>query len=417
MGPGMPRRLTLAFVTTDYPPDRIASGIGSYTWAAAEGLAARGHTVHVVSRRSHAGEETPAPSTPVVVHRVGPPRPAVPLRLDQGSVLHMAARAVAPEHGFRLRLAALVDDLVEREGVQLVESADVAAEMLYYRPRRHPGVPFVVRLHGPTAVWERFDRNLAGYARHGIGWLEHQQMVRATHLTCPSTTGAALIRDAMRLGRRRIAAFPNPPSPHGAAATGPTPDVDPSLIVFAGRITRGKGVEVLVHAFVALRERRPGTRLEVVGPDYPTGTGFPSTRAYLEHLLPPAHRAAVTFTGYLPPTGVVEAFQRAAVCVFPSLFETFGYTCLEAMTLGKAIVASDRGGMADLLDHGRCGLLFTPPDAGALAARIEALLDDPVLASDLGAKARDRAAHDYGQERVLDRIEAFYRQAVAESDA
>jgi glycogen synthase len=417
----MAGRLTLALVTTDYPPDPVASGIGSYTRAAAEGLAARGHTVHVVSRRPHGGDEDdePArPSTPdgrVVVHRVGPPRLEIPLHLEPADLLLRVARGAASEHLFRRRVAARVRDLVEREGVELVESADTAAEMLFYRPSRHAGIPFVVRLHGPTAVWERFERNVAAYARLGIGWLERRQMARATHLTCPSATGAAVVRDELRLGRRRILVYPNPPPPpRWAADRCPNRAVDPDLVVFAGRVTRGKGVELLVRAFVELRERRPRTRLEVVGPDYPTATGFASTRAYLEHLLPPTDRPAVTFTGYLPPAGVADAFGRAAVCVFPSLFETFGYTCLEAMTMGKAIVASDRGGMADLLDHGRCGLLFTPPDAAGLAARLRTLLDDPARARDLGEAASDRAGSVYGHERVFDQAEGFYRQAIAE---
>jgi glycogen synthase len=412
-------RLTIAFVTTDYPPDAVASGIGSYTRAAAEGLAERGHKVHVVSRRS--GDDGREPEAamhdgPVVVHRLGPPRLHIPLRLDCGSLLTMLANGIVSERAFRRRLAAFVDDLVEREGVQLVEAADSAAEMVLYRPWRHAGVPFVVRLHGPTALLERFDRNIAAYARSGIGWLERRQMIRATHLTCPSATGAALVRTEMRLGRRDIVPYPNPPASPGLAADpGARPAVDPNLIVFVGRVTRSKGVELLVRAFVELHERRPETRLAVVGPDCPTGNGFASTRSYLEHLLPPAHRPAVTFTGYLPPTGVADAFQRAAVCVFPSLFEVFGYTCLEAMTLGKAIVASDRGGMADLLDHGRCGLLFTPPDEAALTEHLRTLLDDPDLARDLGAQARDRATTVYGREPVLDQIEDFYRRAVGEA--
>jgi glycogen synthase len=325
------------------------------------------------------------------------------------------AKGAAPEHAFRRRLAAFVHDLVDRHGVQLVESVDTAAEMVAYRPGRHAGVPFVVRLHGPTAVWERFDRNVPAYARLGIGWLERRQMMRATHLTCPSETGAALIREEMGLGRREIVAYPNPPAPRGPApGLEPPPPADPNLIVYVGRVTRGKGVELLVRAFAELRTARPETRLEIVGPDYPTGRDFASTRAYLEHLLPNAARHAVTFTGYQPPAGVADALQRAAVCVFPSLFEVFGYVCFEAMILGKAIVASDRGGMADLLEHGRCGMLFTPPDVGALTAQLRRLLEDPDLARDLGAKARERARSVYGQELVLDRAEAFYRQAVGD---
>jgi glycogen synthase len=102
------------------------------------------------------------------------------------------------------------------------------------------------------------------------------------------------------------------------------------------------------------------------------------------------------------------------VCVFPSLFENFPYTCLEAMSYGKAIVGSSHGGMTDLLGDGQCGLLYTPPDEHELARHITTLLSNKNLRDELGQKARQRALDYFGSERVMNLTEAFYNKALGE---
>jgi glycogen synthase len=411
--------LTLAFVTTDYPPDPVASGIGSYTKSVAEGLAARGHRIHVVSRAAATPAE-PQPRTVttdsgVIVHRLRPHRLTLPGRMNPASVLRMLMRGLRGEYVYRRRLAAFIDDLIGREGVQLVEAPDTPAEMLAYAPSGHPRVPFVVRLHGPTSVIELLDRNVPETARRAMAWLERRQMLRATHLTCPSRAGADWIRQVLRLGTRPVTAYPNPPGIDAAPASAREPETeDPNLVLFVGRLTRSKGVETLIRAMPEVLRRCPDARLVLIGPDYPTREPFASTGAYVRHLMAPTVRTAVTFTGYLPPEQLAPYYRRAAVCVVPSLFEVFGYSCMEAMSHGKAIVASDRGGMAELLDWGACGVLCPPEDAGALAEAIIAVLADPQRRHQLGEMARARAATHFGREAVLDRAEAFYRDAIGE---
>ncbi|MEJ2287886.1 MAG: glycosyltransferase, partial [Deinococcales bacterium] len=100
--------------------------------------------------------------------------------------------------------------------------------------------------------------------------------------------------------------------------------------------------------------------------------------------------------------------------VFPSRFDNLPYDCLEAMSLGKAIVGSSQGGMVDLLDEGRAGLLHTPPDPEDLACRVAELLASPELRRRLGRAARTRATTAFAREASLDAAERFYRRAVAE---
>jgi glycogen(starch) synthase len=169
-----------------------------------------------------------------------------------------------------------------------------------------------------------------------------------------------------------------------------------------------------MKAIPLVLERKPTARFVLVGADAFSYRGHASMREYLLGSLPENCRESVLFMGRLPHREVAAQFQRASVCVFPSLFEVFGYTCLEAMTYGRAIVGSSNGGMSELLDDGRAGLLFTPPDAGELGRHIVTLLEDAELRRTLGRRARERVLEQYHPDAVMPLFEEYYRRAIAE---
>jgi glycogen synthase len=413
LGPAMEQianDLHIALQTLDYPPDPGLSAIGLYTRELAVALAERGHTVHVVARGDRDGV---VHDGPVTVHRVGPPRPAVPTSMDPLRFFWFAAKRVGGEWRYRRRLARRLAELVHREGVHLVEACDSSAESLLFPRLRPARVPFVVRLHMPTYVAELFDRNVPAVTRRMVQAVERRMLLGATHVSAPTSAAAAFFRRTLGLGGRRIAVYPNPPTLDPASVL-PQEGDDGRTVLYVGRLTVGKGAVTLAEAIPEVRARVPAARFEFVGPDGPTASGHDSLQARLLDIVPAEHHEAVVFTGHLDHEAVLERVRSAAVCVFPSAFESFGYACLEAMTLGKAIVASDAGGLRHLLDDGRCGLLFPYPDAGRLAAQLVRLLRAPALRAALGARARDRARRGFGRERVTDDIEGFYRRAVAE---
>ena len=86
---------------------------------------------------------------------------------------------------------------------------------------------------------------------------------------------------------------------------------------------------------------------------------------------------------------------------------------LEAMERGRPVVASDVGGLPEILEHGRTGFLVPSGDAGALAEAIVDVAGDPSRAALMGAAGRDRAVEEFSQERCTDRIEEIYRAALA----
>jgi len=140
---------------------------------------------------------------------------------------------------------------------------------------------------------------------------------------------------------------------------------DGGYAVFVARLSYEKGLETLLAAWEQLADLIP---LKIVG-DGP-----------LAHLVQQAMSRTknIEWLGRLPLEKVYETISGATMLIFPSrCYETFGRVAVEAYAKGVPVVASNHGAMADVVAHERTGLLFTPGDAGALAAAVKQLLADP----------------------------------------
>ena len=169
----------------------------------------------------------------------------------------------------------------------------------------------------------------------------------------------------------------------------------------------GEGVDVtegiLLEAIARARAELPDVMLELAG----EGPLEPELRAAVARL---ELGGAVTFLGHVaPPTPV---YERAEIVVVPSFGEGFGMVALEAMERGRAVIASDVGGLPEIVAAGETGLIVPPGDASGLAAAIVELAGDPARAAALGAAGRARALAEFSQERCTARTEELYLAAL-----
>lgn len=401
--------MRIALTTTDYPPDQLSYGAGTYVHTLAQALTQRGHVVHVITRSM--GKNATESNGNLTVHRIGPPRFKLTESVNALTAARLITTGLLVEWHYRRQLAKKLEELIQTGGLDLIESVDGGAESLLYQPGKRPHIPFVVKLHSPSAVWEIFDKTIPERWRKVLRLIERQLLLKATHVTAPSQGGAAIIAREMRL-EQRVRILPNPPAQFSQLAHSSIEDS--KLVLFVGRITPGKGVHVLLEAIPRVLEVFPETRFLLVGGDSFSEQRFLLNREKLLATLPSTCHHAVQFTGHLPHEQVENFYQEAAVCVIPSLFDNFPYTCLEAMSYGKAIVGSRNGGMQEMLDDGCAGLLYTPPDANELAGHIIHLLRHPELRSSLGTRAKRRALTVYNKDEMVDNTIAFYESAVAE---
>ena len=124
----------------------------------------------------------------------------------------------------------------------------------------------------------------------------------------------------------------------------------------------------------------------------------------------------VDMIGYVPRETLPDHLSRAHVFAAPSMYEGGpGFVYLEAMACGLPVVACSGSGAAEVVLHGRNGVLVPPADVDALAVALEGLLDDDVRQT-MGARARQDVLEFADTRQCLRRIEAFYRSVIATID-
>ncbi|MDO9084090.1 MAG: glycosyltransferase [Humidesulfovibrio sp.] len=152
-------------------------------------------------------------------------------------------------------------------------------------------------------------------------------------------------------------------------------------LIYVGRVSREKGLDVLAEAFRTVHAHRPDIRLVIVG-DGP----------YLEEMRAQLDGLPAVFTGYLRGSDLAEAYAGADLFVFPSATDTFGNVVLEAQASGLPVVVTSSGGPREAMQPGRTGLVVPPRDAKALALAVLELALDRNRLSVMGMQARRFAA-------------------------
>ena len=169
-------------------------------------------------------------------------------------------------------------------------------------------------------------------------------------------------------------------------------------VLYAGRLTREKGVDLLAESFLRARDADPRLHLLLAG----GGPEEDELRARLgEH---------ATFLGWLGGEELARAYASADVFLFASATDTYGQVILEAGASGLPVVAVAEGGPAALVENRHTGLLCRP-DPDHLAGALLQLASSPALRHQLGAAAVD-AARGRSWERALGQLAAGYRRAL-----
>jgi glycosyltransferase involved in cell wall biosynthesis len=180
---------------------------------------------------------------------------------------------------------------------------------------------------------------------------------------------------------------------------------DAPVVGVVARLRKEKGIDTLLDAMPRVLEACPAAWLVLVGDGPQRGALEAQARR-----LGVAGR--VVFAGY--QERVPEVMAAFAVKVLPSPVEPFGNVILEAMAMGKPVVASDAGGAREILEQGRTGLLVPPSDPAALADAIVGLLRDPAARRRIGAAALE-ASRAYGLDAYVERLSAIYEEVLGAS--
>jgi glycosyltransferase involved in cell wall biosynthesis/predicted metal-dependent phosphoesterase TrpH len=189
---------------------------------------------------------------------------------------------------------------------------------------------------------------------------------------------------------------------HPTDSGGQGPESEDAInVLYAGRITREKGAELLADTFLAARERDPRLRLVLAG-------GGPEE----EHLRERVGEHA-TFLGWLHGAELAKTYASADLFLFPSATDTFGQVILEAQASGLPVLAVAAGGPLTLIEDGVTGLL-READPGQLADALVELAGSPLLRERIAGAALG-AVRERTWEQALERLADGYSQALAGS--
>jgi alpha-maltose-1-phosphate synthase len=376
-------RLSVALLTREYPPD-VYGGAGVHVEYLARGL------VGLVNLTVHCqGADRPG----AVAHRPwGRLAKANPALQTISTDLSMAAAAGA---------AGLV-----HSHTWYANLAGHVASLLY-------DIPHVVTVHSlePLRPWKA-EQLGGGYALSS--WCERTAVEAAAAVIAVSrgmrddllAAYPAVPRDRVRVIYNGIDTAEYSPDP--ATDVLERYGVDPAApsVVFVGRVTRQKGLPVLLRA---ASDIDPATQLVICAGQADTPE-IESEVSDLARGLRASRAGVIWLTGMLAKREVIQLMTHATVFACPSLYEPLGIVNLEAMACGTAVVGSRVGGIPEVVADGETGLLVPPGDPPALARAINTLVTDPRRGAEMGRLGRKRAVADFGWDGIAAQTAALYAE-------
>jgi glycogen(starch) synthase len=392
-------------ICREYPPAPTPpGGIGTYVLHISRLLAESGETVHVITQlwAGAAKKVEEKCHGRLIIHRV--PLADWESFLVRNPIPSTRSREVNglfqsnfPPQCFSWQASLLAESLIAQEGIDLIEAQDYEAPLYYLQLRRALGLgpkrcpPCFVHLHSPTQfIAQHNDWDIASPAVRTAKRLEDYSIAAADALLCPSRYLARQAEAYYGLAADSIRVIPLP------IGNSPLLERDKDTweqgtICYVGRLERRKGVIEWIDAAVAVAHEYPTAHFEFIGTNC-LGTDRVSGEEFVERRIPEDLRTRFLFRGQQKRSSLPQFLARARIAVVPSRWENFPNTCIEAMCSGLPVIASCKGGMAEMIGDGQTGWLAADMRgdglAEGLAEALKRALETPaVKIAEMGRQA------------------------------
>ena len=377
--------MKVALLTREYPPE-VYGGAGVHVEYLARALSG------LVD-----------PPVEVTVHCQGAPRDTA-VAHQAWPVLHDAVLKVFSAD---LSMADAVG------GADLVHSHTWYANLAGHLASLLHGIPHVATVHSlePLRPWKA-EQLGGGYALSS--WAERVSLAAATAVVAVSdgmrddvlSVYPEISPERVRVIRNGIDAAEYAPDAKTDVLERHGIDLSRPYVIFVGRITRQKGVPVLLRAAASLD---PSAQLVLCAGAADTPELGAEVTALVAELQ--ASRSGVIWIPeMLPKPDVIQLLTHALVFACPSVYEPLGIVNLEAMACATAVVASRVGGIPEVVDGGVTGLLVPPDDPASLADALNMLLRDPGRADAMGRAGRERAVGEFSWDAVAAQTAGLYME-------
>lgn len=410
-----PRNICL--MSDEYPPETGWGGIATYNRNLAEGLAAAGHNVYVIS--SCVENPSVEKRGNLEIHRVKfHPRTKFGQRVWWHWIQpFLRKRCIEFLRRIEFGLAARkrFRFLRDRIPMHVVESPEYYGSTWFLRGKLR-SCPVIVKLHTPTEVNCHINSQPVSRDVRLSNIFEKGAVRKATRVHSPSRKMIEIVQQIWIKDLRDVDLLEYPIDAgkygFGKGWQGPTKN-----FLFTGRLEKRKGVDLMVKAFDTLHDL-DDVELLIAGHDTPT-FALDGKNVPFQELLPTLGLrqktlARIRFLGRKPLDELIPLYQSAYACVIPSTsFENFPNSCLEALACGKPVIVSDKGGMVEMAPHEVAGLHFRAGDVEDLARALRRFATDPAMVARCGKAARRIVEERYHTPIMIDKIVASYEKLIA----
>ena len=175
------------------------------------------------------------------------------------------------------------------------------------------------------------------------------------------------------------------------------------VVLFIGRLVPQKGVEYLLRAIPLILQRYRDVKFVIAGDGW--------SKDYLEEVArSTGSQDKIRFLGFISDSELTELTISSDVLVVPSVYEPFGIVALEGMAAGVPVVAANVGGLAEIIEHDRTGVLVYPRNPESIAWGVNRVLLDPGYARWLVQNARRKVQEEYSWEAIAQRTIEVYEE-------
>lgn len=399
----------IAFITYEYPPDTGKGGIGTYTLQTAGMLAEKGWEVHVFAASNY--RTVTEKNINLTVHLIKSPNPE------------------------RFRYDVVSPFITQHQSTpfNVIESPEINSNASEIK-RKIPELTLIVRLHAPNYLVENLKkvyipfiaklRYFLGAIKRGkydLGYwrpykkefdTDYQFVNTADYITAPSEAMKEWAVRNWKLESESIHVIPNLFFPPAALLEIPIIKENKyKIIIFYGRLNVLKGLVNATFAMRKILKENADWKFLVVGNDENGPKQGISMRTWMKRKLASVQKQVEYFDG-IAYEKLPDAILESEIILLPSLFESFSYTCAEAMAAGKAVVGSKVGGMNDLLENGAYGLLADPYSYNDIYKKLSLLINVPERRFELSVKGRKRILDQYCNEKIMNQFDGFYRKLI-----
>ncbi|MEM2969632.1 MAG: glycosyltransferase [Candidatus Bathyarchaeia archaeon] len=387
---------SVLMLSWEFPP-RIVGGISSHVNDLSLALAKKGISVHVVT--------CDFPGAPEYEE-------------IQGVCVYRFDSYKIPAYSFLSWVLSMNQKMIQRAmevidahygKVDLIHAHDWLVADAAIRLKDFYGKPLVSTMHSTEAGRRGGIRN--DY-QMTINEVERRLVNESSKVICCSNYMANQISETFNFPREKISVIRNGVNVSkfsikidAQAVKRRYAEPNEKMVVYVGRLVHEKGVHVLIGAVPKVLDVLPNVKFVIVGEG-----------GMKEYLLKEAWDFGVSdhvfFTGFVDESMLVSLYKASDVAVFPSLYEPFGITALEAMAAKVPVVVSDTGGLSEIVEHDKTGVKVYPDNSDSVAWGILKVLKDQAFANKIRENAYQNVVENYNWDKIAEETIKVYREGV-----